>query len=498
MSFFPSQPASATVPGTVVLDAPNSLPVVATITGALNTTIIQADGTLGRATVDALAVYVISKIPATAYSTTLSSVTGVTASPVTVTFTPISGSWPAGEVITPASTVAGTFNPTTITATGTGAVTTTFTPSAAGTASITTTTAPAITSTTGAITYAVTAPPVAVATAYTTVVSPTTSTVNTNITITFTPTGGAWPAGEVITLTSNGTTVTTVSPTGSAPISATTMVSTAGAYTINSTTAPAITNTTGAITYTATAVAVATAYTLALSGTTGASGAPVTLTFTPTGGSWPAGEVITPAATVAGTFNPTTVAASGTVAGTSVFTPSATGTASITSTTAPGMANPAAATYTVTAAAASGYPLTFAGTAGATPSGNAALTQLDSVVGIATATLDGSGGLQMPTVANAKGYFANAGMIPAFKRVTVTYAAGSTNKEINIVICADGANSYYMLSVTAGGYYYINKVVNGVQTQILNPTGPVPTTSVTFYTDTGGGFIGLAVDGIGV
>ena len=93
---------------------------------------------------------------ATAYTTGLSSSSGSVGSAVVMTFTPSEGGWPGGEVITPTvSGVAGTFAPATINASGSGAVTCAFTPSAAGTASLSSTAAPALTNATGAQSYTV-------------------------------------------------------------------------------------------------------------------------------------------------------------------------------------------------------------------------------------------------------------------------------------------------------------------------------------------------------
>ncbi|NHN93813.1 carbohydrate-binding protein [Acetobacter sicerae] len=80
--------------------------------------------------------------PFTTYSATLSSSSVVSGNPVTLTITPGSGAALSSDaVITPTSTVAGTFSPATMTipAGSTAAVSCTFTPSAAGTASISTT-----------------------------------------------------------------------------------------------------------------------------------------------------------------------------------------------------------------------------------------------------------------------------------------------------------------------------------------------------------------------
>ena len=93
---------------------------------------------------------------ATTFAVTLSAAAGLVGAAVTVSYAPLVYAWPAGLTITPSSTVAGTFSPATLSPSGTGAVFTTFTPSAAGTATISAT-IPGLT-TTLAKSYAVTAP----------------------------------------------------------------------------------------------------------------------------------------------------------------------------------------------------------------------------------------------------------------------------------------------------------------------------------------------------
>ncbi len=99
----------------------------------------------------------------------------------------------------------------------------------------------------------------AVASAYTTALSATSGAVGTATTMTFTPTGGAWPSSLVITPSVSTVTGTfspaTISPTGSAAATCTFTPSAAGSGTLGSGTSPSLTNTTGALAFTATAAA---------------------------------------------------------------------------------------------------------------------------------------------------------------------------------------------------------------------------------------------------
>lgn len=97
----------------------------------------------------------------------------------------------------------------------------------------------------------------AVATAYTTALSSASGAVGNATTMTFTPTGGNWPASEVITpsaVTVTGTfSPTTASPTGNAAATVTFTPSAAGSGTLGSSAAPTLTNTSGSLAYSAAA-----------------------------------------------------------------------------------------------------------------------------------------------------------------------------------------------------------------------------------------------------
>ena len=124
----------------------NSLAVTPTATGTTPTLsslqILLSDGTYATGTQVQTALGVTNggggPSYATAFSSTLSASTGATGTAVTLTLTPGTGGWPA-VVVTPSSTLAGTFSPTsrTPTAGSTAALTFAFTPSAAGTGTVT-------------------------------------------------------------------------------------------------------------------------------------------------------------------------------------------------------------------------------------------------------------------------------------------------------------------------------------------------------------------------
>ena len=95
---------------------------------------------------------------ATAFTLALSAASGTAGTPVTLTFTPAAGSWPVGAVVTPSATsLTGAFSPTTLSPTGTGAVTCTFTPSGAAVGSLNATVSPTMTASSGPQTYTATA-----------------------------------------------------------------------------------------------------------------------------------------------------------------------------------------------------------------------------------------------------------------------------------------------------------------------------------------------------
>lgn len=306
------------------------------ITGLLGTTTLAsgASTTVFKigSTVYATAPANTSVSTATAYTTALSSASGVTGAPVTMTFTPTAGAWPASGVLTPTAggTLAGTFSPTSITLVASSApVTLTFTPSSASGTSgglNSSVASPTMTNTTGSLTYSVVT---ATATAYTTSLSVSHAAVGVAVTATFTPTGGSWPGSEAITLTNVGLTGSwsgasggtlsgsVLTPTaGGAACSANFTPTAASAGTINSTTSPSITNTSGGQSYTADAVA--TSFSTAPTSVTVASGAATTLTFTLAGGvAGPTQTFGLALVTVAGSFsNPV----NGTVAGTGPYT----------------------------------------------------------------------------------------------------------------------------------------------------------------------------------
>lgn len=195
---------------------------------------------------------------ATAYNITLSAASGVVGTAVTMVFSPTGGTWPAGVVITPTTTLTGTFSPTSVAPSGGAQASITFTPTAAATGSLNSSASPAMTNTSGAQTYTATAA-ATVATAYTAAQSASTGAVGVQYTITYTPTGGSWPASTTITLTSTGTgaatfSATSLTPTGSTPAVVTITPSAAGTVIVTSA-AAGLTSTSGAQTFTASAAA---------------------------------------------------------------------------------------------------------------------------------------------------------------------------------------------------------------------------------------------------
>ena len=225
--------------------------------------------------------------------------------------------------------------------------------------------------------------------------------------VTFTPTGGAWPAGEVLTPTASGLTGTfspaTLSPSGSGAVQTLFIASAAGSGTIAATSSPAMTNPSG-VALTETVPTIATTYALSLQRSTDTVGNSIIVAATTPGGNFPSGEVLTPSVSgVTGTFSPTTLAVNGSGAATT-FTPSSAGTASISVTSSPAMTDPPAVPLTVTAPTT----ISFAGAAGTQPTGTAALTSVGSnpPTGLA---LDGNGNLVLPSQTYAYMLFEGAG-----------------------------------------------------------------------------------------
>jgi len=74
---------------------------------------------------------------ATSYTQSLSAASGTTPTPVTITYTPVGGDWSSGVVLTPSvSGITGTFNPVTLSPTGSGSIQSVFTPSSLGAGSL--------------------------------------------------------------------------------------------------------------------------------------------------------------------------------------------------------------------------------------------------------------------------------------------------------------------------------------------------------------------------
>ena len=151
--------------------------------------------------------------------------------------------------------------------------------------------------------------------------------------------------------------------------------------------------------------------------------------------------------------------------------------------------------FTITAAATGpAFPMTFAGAAGAT-TGVQALTQIGTN-STASFGLDGVGDLLLPSVAYATGFFAAAGKLPAVCRVTATFKAGTSNRELVLILRHDGASTYYSVLLT-GGVGYFSRCVAGTSATYATLSVAIPSTSstVTYYIDVNG-FTGVLVDGV--
>jgi len=83
---------------------------------------------------------------ATSYTQVLSAASGSTPPPLTITYAPVGGNWSSGVVLTPSvSGITGTFNPVTLSPTGSGSIQSVFTPSSVGVGSLAVTNSGALT-----------------------------------------------------------------------------------------------------------------------------------------------------------------------------------------------------------------------------------------------------------------------------------------------------------------------------------------------------------------
>ncbi len=386
--------------------------------------------------------YSITNAPATSFSMTESASSGLIGSPVTLSFSPVGGNWPAGQTITLASTLTGSFSTLTISAGTATPATCTFTPSLTGTATISATNTNSATALVNpnSITYSV----LATATAYTTALSATSGNTGAPVTLTFTPNGG-WPNSGSITPTASGL-AGTFSPTSvsmtsgsNGALTCTFTPSSAGTATFGSTSSPSLTNSTGNLTYAA-SVALATGFGMTLSSGSGVVNSPVTVTFAPTGGTWPASETITPTTTsLSGAFFPTTLAptAGGSGSINCTFTPTAAGTGSINATASPALTNTSGAqTYTAT-------PITY-GVGYATPSGVTRVLTWDASVS-SSVTGSGSSLVWTDQTSNVALAPVTGGSISSYPVPT----ANSQNALTGLVSNANGGNGGSTLRTSA-------------------------------------------------
>jgi len=336
------------------------------LSGLLGTTSLPSGAAcivrFANAGLGAMPIGSVSVSPATAYTTTLSAVSGTSGTPVTMSFVP-NGLWASGQTIIPTVvTLAGTFATVTngtlaggvITPTpgNTNAVSVQFTPSSpAGTSgTLNSTPAAGLTNTTGALNYTII---VVYATSYTISESATTGFVGSAVTLVMSPVGGSWPSAMTIMPAVAGIsgtfspTTTTPTANGTNSVSCTFTPSTAGSATLSVSNTGSLTNP-SSLNYTA--VAAANAYSMTESASSGNLNGTLTLTFTPVSGAWPSNVVLTPAVSgVTATFTPTTITtvAASTAAVTCTMTPSTAGTAAIAVTSSPTMTNPSNLTYSV-------------------------------------------------------------------------------------------------------------------------------------------------------
>lgn len=159
--------SGCTVSGLVVtVSAGTTTPAIVNLThSTTGSATISAtnSGTMSNPT--SLTYTVGSATPATAYTTSYSALSSAIGTPITITYTPTSGTWPTGQTITPtASTVTGTFaNGTggtfsggilTVAAGATTPASVTFTPTGTpATGTLNSTSSPTMTNTTGAQTF---------------------------------------------------------------------------------------------------------------------------------------------------------------------------------------------------------------------------------------------------------------------------------------------------------------------------------------------------------
>jgi hypothetical protein len=181
--------------------------------------------------------YTVSEPAATSYSSSESATSGVTGSPVTITYV---ANGTSTATITPSvSGVSGVFSPTTISLNGENNVTVTFTPSTTGTASLTSTNSGSLTNP-SALSYSVSS---SSATAYSSSLSSASGTVGTPVTITFTGNG---PSTATITPSVSGVSgtfsPTTVNLNGTTGVTVTFTPSATGTATINSTNSGSLSN----------------------------------------------------------------------------------------------------------------------------------------------------------------------------------------------------------------------------------------------------------------
>lgn len=353
-----------------------------------------------------------------AFSTyTVSGATSLTVGAGTVyTVTPGSGAALSSAVtITPASTLAGSFSPTTVTipAGSTAAVSFTFTPSAAGSGTLSFTNSGSLSNPASETLTASSSQ-----TAFTTysVSTPSILTVGTAATFTLTPGAGA-ALSSAVTVTPSSTLAGTFSPASvtfpagsTAAVTCTFTPSVAGSGTFSFTNSGSLSNP-APVTLTATSTNSSSSYVLS-GATTLTVGQASTFIVTPSSQTTlSANVVITPASTLAGTFNPTSVTllAGSTTSTSFTFTPSTAGSGSLSVTNNSSLADPQALAFTATSAWTS-YTLTAASTA-----------MIGEPV---TVTLTPAGGSSQPVPVTFT--LSASGVAGTFSPSTVTVPAGST------------------------------------------------------------------------
>nr|WP_260176001.1 GDSL-type esterase/lipase family protein [Acetobacter oeni] len=332
---------------------PETVPYTGTETGLV--ALYHLDGNGTDSTVAAVA--------STTYTLT-GSASLVEGTAATYTLTPNNSGPATAVVVTPASTITGTFSPATITlpAGVTTGVTFTFTPSATGAGTISTTNNGSLTDP-AALTISVASSSTPFSTY--TLIGPVSLTVGSASTFTVTPGAGA-ANSSAITITPASTVTGTFTPASvtftAGSTSAATFTFTPGASgtgDLTTTNSASLTNPSAIAFSAVTAASSFTTYTL-----TGpaalTAGSASTYTITPGSGSALSSAVtFTPACTLGGTFSPATVtlSADSTTAVTFTFTPEAAGSGTLSTANSGSLTNPASLSLVATAAAVQTGPM---------------------------------------------------------------------------------------------------------------------------------------------